>query len=73
MPKGNRTNHPSRAGIKLKPSKHGRTERLHGIRITPEALARLNKIIEKSGKTRGDWIIEKINIEYEQLFNLTTE
>jgi len=61
MTKGNRTNHPSRRGVRLNPSKGGRTDRLE-VRITPESKAALMELAKAAGVSAADlieqWITE---------------
>lgn len=62
--KGNRTNHPSRAGI---PTKDGRTAWLPGMRITPDALTKLKAITAARKQSRSDYLQEKIDEDYKKL------
>jgi hypothetical protein len=61
--KGNRINHPSRAGI---PTKDGRTARLD-LRITPDALTKLKAIVASRKQSRSDYLQEKIDEDYKKL------
>ena len=61
--KGNRINHPSRAGI---PIKDGRSARLD-LRITPDALTKLNAIVASRKQSRSDYLQEKIDEDYKKL------
>lgn len=70
---GNRSNHPSRAGIKLKPSKGGHTGLITGMRVPGEYVENFSFIVEKFGISRSDWIKTKIDEDYARLFNLTDE
>lgn len=70
MPKGNRTNHPSRAGIKLIAPK-GHTAWINRMRVTPESAAQFTEIVNKLGVSRSEWIQAKIREEYTRLLNLT--
>jgi len=67
-PRGNRTNHPTRKGWKLTPSKGGRSDRLN-IRITPRAKAALSEMAERQGKSTAD-LIETWIIEHQQQTDL---
>lgn len=71
--KGNKTNHPSRKGIKLKPEKPHKTERFPDVRLTPEELAMLNAILEYTGVTVATWLTSTIADDYRQLPNLTDD
>jgi hypothetical protein len=64
MTKGNRTNHPSRAGV---PLKDGRTAWLPGMRITPDALTKLKAIVASRKQSRSDYLQEKIDEDYKKL------
>lgn len=64
MPKGNRTNHPSRAGIKLTPHKGGKTEHVF-IVTTPETKERFQKLLAKRGLSMTDWLKCTVDAEYE--------
>ena len=57
--KGNRTNHPPREGVKLKPSKGGRTKR-HNFAMTPEAFTKMQADAKVRGISLNDWLDEKI-------------
>lgn len=67
MPKGNRTNHPSRAGIKVTPSK-GHDAILGQMRVPSEMLKQLDAITEKLGLSRAEWVKAKVQEDYERLF-----
>lgn len=71
MPKGNRTNHPSRAGMPIKPSKGGHTGLITGMRVPGDYVSRLAFIVEKLGISRSDWIKAKIDEDYAKIVNLT--
>ena len=55
--KGNTTNHPPRAGIKLIPSKGGRTKR-HNFAMTPETFAKIQADAKAKGQSLNDWLDE---------------
>jgi hypothetical protein len=61
--KGNRTNHPSRAGV---PLKDGRTAALY-MKITPDALTKLKAIVANRKQSRSDYLQEKIDEDYKKL------
>jgi len=58
--KGNRTNHPPKAGIFVKPSKGGRTKR-HTFAMTPETWQKLRAIVEREKISLNDWLNNKVN------------
>ena len=70
MTKGNKTNHPSRKGV---PLKGGRTAWLPGMRITPDALAKLKAITAARKQSRSDYLQEKIDEDYANIQQGETE
>lgn len=57
--KGNRSNHPPRAGVAIKPSKGGRTKRYTFV-MTPETWERLQMIVKEQGVSFNDWLDAQI-------------
>lgn len=57
--KGNRTNHPPRSSIAIKPSKGGRTKR-HTFAMTPETWQKLQAIVERDSVSLNDWLTAQI-------------
>lgn len=57
--KGNRTNHPSRAGVPITPNKGGRTKR-HTFAMTPETWQRLQAIVKEQGISLNDWLTAQV-------------
>jgi hypothetical protein len=64
--KGNRTNHPGRAGVTIKSHKGGRTAALY-MTITPDALAKLKVIASYWKQSRSDYLEAKIEEDYSNL------
>ena len=58
MPKGNRTNHPPRAGVEIKKPKGGRNKRTFWI--TEQDLAKLKAHAEENKKSLNDALSEAI-------------
>lgn len=56
----NKTNHPSRKGVPIKPSKGGRTKR-YTFSMTPEDWTELNRQTQVANVSLNDWLHNAIH------------